>query len=196
METTTRTGTPLRHRMIDDMRMRKMAEHTQEGYIRAVRKLAAFLGRSPDGASVEDLRRFQLHLVDAGTGPVTALGMTQAPPGAQPLQQHRAEHGVAVLASLALLDAQRHALAVDVGDLECDDLAHTQARAVGHRQRCLVLQVWRSGDQLRDLLAAQDHRQRARHAHVRHLGHQLGLAEGDVEEELVAAGRILPKSVD
>ncbi len=71
METTTRTGTPLRQRMLDDMRMRKMAEHTQEGYIRAVRKLAAFLGRSPDTATVEDLRRFQLHLVDGGTGPVT-----------------------------------------------------------------------------------------------------------------------------
>ena len=48
METTTRPGTPLRHRMLDDMRMRKFAEHTQDGYIRAVRKLAAFLGRSPD----------------------------------------------------------------------------------------------------------------------------------------------------
>ena len=53
------------------MRMRKMAEHTQDGYIRAVRKLAAFLGRSPDTATIEQLRRFQLHLVDAGTGPVT-----------------------------------------------------------------------------------------------------------------------------
>jgi integrase/recombinase XerD len=71
MDTTTRTGTPLRQRMLDDMRMRKMAEHTQEGYIRAVRKLAAFLKRSPDSASVEDLRRFQLHLVDSGSGPVT-----------------------------------------------------------------------------------------------------------------------------
>ena len=71
METTTRPGTPLRHRMLDDMRMRKFAEHTQDGYIRAVRKLAAFLGRSPDTATIEDLRRFQLHLVDAGTGPVT-----------------------------------------------------------------------------------------------------------------------------
>ena len=30
--------------MIEDMRMRKLAEHTQDGYIRAVRKLAAFLG--------------------------------------------------------------------------------------------------------------------------------------------------------
>lgn len=71
MDTRTGTGTPLRQRMIDDMRMRKMAEHTQEGYIRAVRKLAAFLGRSPDTATIEDLRRFQLHLVDTGIGPVT-----------------------------------------------------------------------------------------------------------------------------
>ena len=52
--------------MIDDMRMRKLEHKTQEAYIRAVRKLAAFLGRSPDTATVEDLRRFQLHLVDQG----------------------------------------------------------------------------------------------------------------------------------
>jgi len=62
---------PLRQRMLDDMRMRRFAEHTQEGYIRAVRKLATFLGRSPHTAAAEDLRRFQLHLVDTGTGPVT-----------------------------------------------------------------------------------------------------------------------------
>jgi len=71
MDISTPTVSPLRQRMLDDMRMRKMAEHTQDGYIRAVRKLAAFLGRSPDSATIEELRRFQLHLVDAGTGPVT-----------------------------------------------------------------------------------------------------------------------------
>jgi integrase/recombinase XerD len=71
MDTTTRAVTPLRQRMLDDMHMRKMTEHTQAGYIRAVRKLAAFLGRSPDSATIEDLRRFQLQLVDTGTGPVT-----------------------------------------------------------------------------------------------------------------------------
>jgi integrase/recombinase XerD len=71
METMTRSGTQLRMRMIDDMCMRKMAEQTQDGHIRAVRKLAAFLGRSPDIATAEDLRRFHLHLVDAGTRPVT-----------------------------------------------------------------------------------------------------------------------------
>ena len=43
--------TPLRQRMIDDMRLRKLEHKTQEAYIRAVRKLAAFLGRSPDTAT-------------------------------------------------------------------------------------------------------------------------------------------------
>ena len=63
--------TPLRQRMLDDMRMRKLDEKTQTSYIRAVRKLAAFLGRSPDTATVDDLRRFQLHLVDSGCSPIT-----------------------------------------------------------------------------------------------------------------------------
>jgi integrase/recombinase XerD len=71
MDTNTRAVSPLRQRMLDDMRMRKFTEHTQSDYIRAVRKLAAFLGRSPDTATDEELRRFQLHLVDAGTGAVT-----------------------------------------------------------------------------------------------------------------------------
>jgi integrase/recombinase XerD len=63
--------TPLRQRMIDDMRMRKLAEKTQSGYIRVVRHFTAFLGRSPDTATVEDLRRYQLHLVDHGVSPVS-----------------------------------------------------------------------------------------------------------------------------
>lgn len=53
------------------MRMRKLNERTQAGYIRAVRRLTAFLGRAPDTATIEDLRRFQLNLVDAGTSPIT-----------------------------------------------------------------------------------------------------------------------------
>src|SRR5438105_15475758 len=53
------------------MRMRKLCDQTQAGYIRAVRQLAAFIERSPDTATVEDLRRFQLHLVDQGTSPIT-----------------------------------------------------------------------------------------------------------------------------
>ena len=71
MDMTTRTGTPLRQRMTEDMRMRKLEDKTQQAYIRAVRKLTVFLKRSPDTATVEDLRNFQLELVDAGTSPIT-----------------------------------------------------------------------------------------------------------------------------
>jgi len=59
---------PLRQRMIEDMTMRNFAPRTQEGYIRAVRAFAGFLGRSPSEASFEDVRRFQVHLVSSGTG--------------------------------------------------------------------------------------------------------------------------------
>jgi integrase/recombinase XerD len=53
---------PLRQRMIDDMRARRFSEDTQRDYVRNVRNFAAFLGQSPDTATKEDLRRFQLHL--------------------------------------------------------------------------------------------------------------------------------------
>ena len=62
---------PLRQRMIDDMRMRKLAPKTQAGYLRVVGQFAVFLERSPDTATVEDLRRYQLHLVDHGASPVS-----------------------------------------------------------------------------------------------------------------------------
>ena len=71
MESSSQAVTPLRQRMVEDMRMRKLSPKTQAAYIRAVRKFTAFVGRSPDGASVEELRRFQLHLVDHGTSPIT-----------------------------------------------------------------------------------------------------------------------------
>jgi integrase/recombinase XerD len=60
---------PLRRRMIEDMTIRKLAPKTQQGYIRTVKDFAAFLGRSPDTASVEDVRRFQLHLAESGAQP-------------------------------------------------------------------------------------------------------------------------------
>jgi integrase/recombinase XerD len=57
---------PLRRRMIEDMTIRKLAPKTQQGYIRTIRDFAAFLGRSPDTANFEDVRRFQLHLAAKG----------------------------------------------------------------------------------------------------------------------------------
>jgi site-specific recombinase XerD len=47
---------------------RRMIEETQQDYVQIIKKLAAFLGRSPDTATFEDLRRFQLHVVASGVG--------------------------------------------------------------------------------------------------------------------------------
>jgi site-specific recombinase XerD len=57
--------------MIEDMTLRKLGPSTQTSYIRAVVKLTRYLGRSPDTAEAEDLRRFQLHLVEQGTSSIT-----------------------------------------------------------------------------------------------------------------------------
>jgi site-specific recombinase XerD len=57
---------PLRQRMIEDMTIRRLAPTTQASYIRAVKNFTVFLGRSPDHASAEDLRRYQLHLASSG----------------------------------------------------------------------------------------------------------------------------------
>ncbi len=57
---------PLRRRMIEDMTIRKLAPKTQQGYIRTVKNFAAFVDRSPETASLEDVRRFQLHLAENG----------------------------------------------------------------------------------------------------------------------------------
>ena len=59
---------PLRRRMIEDMTIRKLAPKTQHDYLQRVKNFAAFLGRSPDMASFEDVRRYQLHLATSGVG--------------------------------------------------------------------------------------------------------------------------------
>ncbi|MFQ5937236.1 MAG: tyrosine-type recombinase/integrase [Acidiferrobacterales bacterium] len=69
---------PLRQRMLDDMRMRKLKPGTQSGYLRAVERLTRYLKRSPDTARPEDLRDFQLHLVDAGVTAPTLNSMITA----------------------------------------------------------------------------------------------------------------------
>ena len=75
MTATTPAISPLRQRMIDDMRMRKLADKTQSHYLRAVRQFSLFLGHSPDRATIEDLRRYQLHLVDRG---ISAISLNAA----------------------------------------------------------------------------------------------------------------------
>ncbi len=57
--------------MIDDMTMRKLHLRTQDHYIRAVKNFTRFLRRSPDTASAEDLRLFQLHMVETSVSGIT-----------------------------------------------------------------------------------------------------------------------------
>ena len=86
---------PLRRRMIEDMTIRKLTPKTQQGYIRTIKNFAVFLGRSPDKASFEDIRRFQLHVAQSGVGTgalnatVTALRAANRLPPHPPLRPVR-----------------------------------------------------------------------------------------------------------
>jgi integrase/recombinase XerD len=62
---------PLRQRMLQDMAMRGLREHTQHDYVRFVRSFASFLRRPPDTATAEDIRRFQVHQAESGVQPPT-----------------------------------------------------------------------------------------------------------------------------
>ena len=66
---TSATTTPLRQRMIEDMTIRQFGPKTQHDYVRVVADFARFLGRSPDQAEPEDLRRYQLRLAADGASP-------------------------------------------------------------------------------------------------------------------------------
>jgi integrase len=59
---------PLRRRMIEDMTIRKFAQKTQHDYVQRVKDFANYLKRSPDTATPEDVRGFQLHLTSSGAG--------------------------------------------------------------------------------------------------------------------------------
>lgn len=62
---------PLRRRMLEDMAMRGLREDTQRDYIRSVKNFANFLGRSPDTATADDVRRYQVHQHENGAQPPT-----------------------------------------------------------------------------------------------------------------------------
>ena len=69
---------PLRRRMIEDMSIRKFGAKTQHDYVQRVKDFAAFLGRSPDTAKSEDVRRFRLHLSSSGAGTPKINGTVSA----------------------------------------------------------------------------------------------------------------------
>jgi site-specific recombinase XerD len=65
----------LRQRMIEDMNARQLGAGTQRGHIRSGKRFAAFLKRSPDTATPDDIRRFQLHLAETGVSICTRNGI-------------------------------------------------------------------------------------------------------------------------
>ena len=77
-DTSLRPISPLRARMIEDMTVRGFNEHTRRDYVRHVRSFAAFIGRSPDTATAEDLRLFQLHQTQIGMQPPSINGAVSA----------------------------------------------------------------------------------------------------------------------
>ena len=69
---------PLRQRLIDDMNMRRFSRETQRNYIRDVGRFATFLRRSPDTATADDVRRFQIEQRDAGVTTPTMNSIVSA----------------------------------------------------------------------------------------------------------------------
>ena len=63
----TNTVSPLRQRMIEDMAARKLNPNTQRSHIYSCKRFAAWLKRSPDTATPDEVRGFQLHLIESGT---------------------------------------------------------------------------------------------------------------------------------
>ena len=90
MDESTRTTaiSPLRQHLIDDMNMRRFSRETQRNYIPGVGRFAAFLGRSPDTATADDVRRFQIEQRDAGM-PTPTMNSIVSDPGGASAQQRR-----------------------------------------------------------------------------------------------------------
>src|ERR1700738_875794 len=62
----TNSVSPLRQRMIEDMAARKLNPHTQRSHVYSCKRFAAWLKRSPDTATPDEVRRFQLYLIESG----------------------------------------------------------------------------------------------------------------------------------
>src|SRR5215510_3254544 len=69
---------PLRRRMLEDMTVRKFSDKTRYDYIRCIESFAKFLGRSPDTATPDDLRRYQVHQTESGIHPPAMNSSTSA----------------------------------------------------------------------------------------------------------------------
>ena len=109
-------------------------------------------------------------------------------------------HGVAIASALTAFDADQHARAVDVTDLERRHLGDPQARAIGHGQGGTVLEAFGRPQQPRDFVGTQHRRQLAGIAQADELAGQIRPVERVREEERSAttvrfiAGVSIPSS--
>src|SRR5882672_1973561 len=109
----TNTVSPLRQHMIEDMVARKLNPHTQRSHIQSCKRFAAWLKRSPDTATPDEVRRFQLHLIESGTTSIC--------------NRNRIMTGVRFLFRVTL---RRHDLAAEVWHLTAEAAAGAEPEEV------------------------------------------------------------------
>lgn len=136
---------------------------------------------------------------DATGGKQPGEGAIDLPVAPEFLEEPLGQEGVAILRALALVHANRHAIRVDVRDLEVDDFADPEPRGVGRHEQGPVLGVVGRVEQPADLLLAQDLRQlgrlfRGRDAELRTIAlERLVVQEAQsVEHDVAATPRQLP----
>ena len=110
-------------------------------------------------------------------------GSRQPPIGPKDAQQLRRQHDVTVASAFALLDADNHAAAVDIGHLDAGSLGGAQARRIRCGQRGTGLEARHRLKEAHDLVGPQHHRQFARRAGIRDTLRQVGLLERDAIQE-------------
>eukprot|EP01137_Pigoraptor_chileana_P001308 Opistho-2@38752 len=147
--------------LLEQMRREAMAQGVRADALADAGDLGGFLNRAMQLPGRDRIGATAPRKQPAmGQHDVASLAL--APPHPEQLKQLRREHGIAVLASLALLDADQHAGAVDIIDLEVRDLRHTQPRAIGDTERGLVLDPRRCFQQLRRFIDTEHIGQLAR----------------------------------
>src|ERR1700716_3783092 len=170
----------LDHSDIDVLLEQMGGEAVPQGVQRYTLVDPGHIGCGMTGA-IELACRHRLHPVAPWKQP--ALRSSRPPPAAQQFEQMWRQHHVPVFAAFALFDADDHALAVDVADLERDHLGGAQACAISHTQRGLVFAARRRIQQPRHLLRAEHDRQFAGLVDERRVLDDVGAPERDPEEE-------------
>ena len=180
------------HAALQEMRREGMAQRVQgdrlgdAGRSRRLLEQPRNLSRRKMPATIAG----EKHAIGSGHAPVVD-GRAFGPPHAQQAQDIHGQHDIAILAALRLHDADDILFAVDVADLETDDLARAQTASVGQRQHHARLQPWRHGQDAPDLIAAQHKGHLDWLPEVEHLGRQVMPAQGDPEQKLDPGHRLV-----